>query len=113
MITTIPQKKSLYSLVLESMVRSLLRVLQRSWLKDTDLVLIRSSYFTRIRAAVQRRDANIIVYGSWDDLHPLEVARQYHNVASCSVCLDWIKADSLISRSTSVTFSLSMGTANA
>lgn len=70
------------------MVRRLIRVLQWRRLKDAHLVLVRSGNLTRVRAAVQGRDANIVVHCSGDDLHPLEVARQYHYVASCGVGLE-------------------------
>lgn len=75
------------------MVRRLIRVLQWRRLKDAHLVLVRSGDLTRVRTAVQGRDADIVVHCSGDDLHPLEVASQYHDVASCGVCLKGMERD--------------------
>lgn len=73
------------------MVGCLVRVLQWRRLEDAHLVLVRSGYLARVRAAVEGRDANVVVHGSGDDLHPFEVAGQYHNVASCCVGLrEWM-----------------------
>lgn len=74
-------------LVLQSMDRSLVRVLQRGGFKDANLVLVRGGDFPRVRAAVQRRDADIVMNGARDYLHPFKGARQYHNVTSSSVGL--------------------------
>lgn len=69
------------------MVGRLVRVLQRSRLEDAHLVLVGGGNLSRVRTAVKRRNADIVVYGTWDDLNPFEIAGQYHNVTSCGVGL--------------------------
>lgn len=70
------------------MIRRLVRVLQRSRLKDAHLVLVGSGNLPRVRAAVEGRDSDIVVDCTRYYLHSLEIARQYHNVTSCSICLE-------------------------
>lgn len=77
----------LFLLVLQSMVGRLIRVLQWCWLKDANFILVGGRYLSRVRAAVDSRYAHIVVNRSGNDLDPLEIAGQYHNVASCGVGL--------------------------
>lgn len=69
------------------MVRRLFRVLQRCRLKDANFILVSGRNLSRVRAAIDSRDTHIVVNGPGNDLDPLEIAGQYHNVASCGVGL--------------------------
>lgn len=81
----------IHLLVLQPVNGRLFRVLQRGRFEDAYLVLVGRRYFTRVRAAVERRDPHVIVHGARDDLHPLKGARQYHNITSCRVRLEGVK----------------------
>lgn len=43
--------------------------------EDAHFVLVGGSDFTRISAAIERRDPYVIVHSSRNNLHPLEVTR--------------------------------------
>lgn len=60
---------------------------ERGWLKDANFVLIGRSDLSGVRAAVQCRNADVVVCGSRNDLDTLESACQDDNVATGSVCL--------------------------
>lgn len=61
---------------------------ERSWLKNADLILVRSSNFASVSAAVQTTDPYVIVHSSRNNLHSLEVARKDDYVAAGSIGLE-------------------------
>lgn len=61
--------------------------------EDAHFVLVGGSDFTRISAAIQGRDPNVVVHRPRDNLHPLEVTRQDNDIASRSVRCEWDSFD--------------------
>jgi len=56
-------------------------------LKDDNLVVVSSSNFPSVRGAVDTADPNVVVVGSWDDLHSLEGAGQNNDIAPSGIRL--------------------------
>lgn len=59
---------------------------ERRWLKDADLVLVRSCYLPGVGGAVHATDAHVVVYRARDDLNTLERAGENHDVTAG--CID-------------------------
>lgn len=81
---------SFHPLVLQSMIGRFVRVLQRGRLKDAHLILVRSGNLASVCAAVERRNTDIVVNGTRNNLDSFEIAGQYYNIATCRICLQGI-----------------------
>lgn len=81
------QRAGLHPAVLESVRRRLVVVDERRWLEDAHLVLVGGGDFARVGAAIERRDADVVVRGARYDLHSLEGAGQHDDVAAGGVRL--------------------------
>lgn len=60
---------------------------QRCRLENADFVLVCCSDFSRVGAAVERRNSYVIVNRAWYDLYTLECTREDNNIAASCVCL--------------------------
>lgn len=60
---------------------------ERRRLINANLLLISRSDFPGIGRAIQTADPYIVMNSPWDDLHPLKVGRENHDVTPSSICL--------------------------
>lgn len=60
---------------------------QRCRLKNADFVLVGSGDFSRVGAAVESRDADVVVNGAGNNLYTFECTRENYDVTTCCVCL--------------------------
>lgn len=56
-------------------------------LEDAHLILVGSRNFSRIGAAVQCRNTNVVVCGTRNDLDTFEGAGKDHDIATGRICL--------------------------
>lgn len=61
---------------------------QRCWLKNADFVFVGGGDFSRVSAAIERRDANVIVNCARNDLYTFECTRKNDDVTASCVCLE-------------------------
>lgn len=79
--------RQLNSPILKSVRGRCVAVNERCRFKDAHLVLVGGRNFARVCAAVQCRDAYVVVRGARNDLYTLEGAGQDDDVAAGSVSL--------------------------